>query len=165
MDKRYENGKIYTIRCRYDDTLIYVGSTIEKYLSSRMSKHRYSKSCEVCKYINDDWGNWYIELYENYPCKSKQELEKREGEIIRLIGNINKRIAGRTNKEYIEDNKEKHTEYCKKYSKEYYKNNRDKVLEYHKVRRLEKETCERCGFIGQKKTYKKTSTILKMFKL
>jgi hypothetical protein len=21
--------------------------------------------------VNDDWDNWYIELYENYPCNNK----------------------------------------------------------------------------------------------
>ena len=36
----YKQGKIYTIRCKTDDTLIYVGSTIEP-LCKRMSKHKY----------------------------------------------------------------------------------------------------------------------------
>ena len=27
MSEKYINGKIYTIRCKNDDTLIYVGST------------------------------------------------------------------------------------------------------------------------------------------
>ena len=161
MDEKYKRGKIYTIRCRYDDTLIYVGSTIEKYLSSRMSKHRYSNKCKIYEIVNGDWDNWYIELYENYPCKSKQELEKREGEIIRLIGNINKRIEGRTHNEYIQNNREKIAEYKKQhyrdnrekiaeYQKEYYKDNLDKILERNKVLKRKKETCERCGFIGLK---------------
>jgi len=130
MDKRYENGKIYTIRCRYDDNLIYVGSTIEKYLSSRMSKHRYDNRNrnKLREYINDDWQNWYIELYENYPCNSKHELYKREGEIIRLIGNINKRIEGRTLKEYYLDNKE----YNAEKKKEWRENNKEKYDKYHK---------------------------------
>ena len=52
----------------------------------------------------DDWDNWYIELFENFPCNSKEELNKREGEIIREIGTVNKTIAGRTHKEYYETN-------------------------------------------------------------
>jgi hypothetical protein len=40
--------------------------------------------------------NFYIELYENYSCSSKEELNRREGEIIRDIGNLNHVIAGRT---------------------------------------------------------------------
>ena len=36
--KDYSKGKIYTIRNKNDNNLIYVGSTIET-LTSRMSKH------------------------------------------------------------------------------------------------------------------------------
>jgi len=161
MDKRYENGKIYTIRCRYDDTLIYVGSTIEKYLSCRMAKHRFNPLACLNECVNGDWDNWYIELYEYYPCKSKQELEKREGEIIRLIGTLNKRIEGRTQKEYVEVNRDKILNYQKEYykdnrdklsiyQKEYYKDNNDTILEKGRVRNRDKKTCEKCGFIGLK---------------
>ena len=48
-----------------------------------------------------------IELFENFPCNSKEELNKKEGQVIREIGTINKQTAGRTNKEWYEDNKEK----------------------------------------------------------
>ena len=52
-------------------------------------------------YIND----WYIKLYEDYPLERKEQLNKREGEIIRQIATLNKRIEGRTKdenyKEYI----------------------------------------------------------------
>jgi hypothetical protein len=57
----------------------------------------------------------YIELYENYNCNSIEELNKREGEIIRVIGTLNKEIAGRTKTEYDE---------------EYRKNNQDKIKQY-----------------------------------
>ena len=155
MDKKYENGKIYTIRCRYDDTLIYVGSSIEKYLSSRMAKHRYNHLSCLNEYVNGDWDNWYIELYENYSCKSKQELERREGEIIRLIATINKNIAGRTQQEYHRqyqlDNREKELER----SKIYHYENRDTLLEKKRERDREKKTCEKCGFIGLKNHLKR----------
>ena len=36
----YSKGKIYTIRCRTNESLIYVGSTVEKYLSTRLAKHK-----------------------------------------------------------------------------------------------------------------------------
>ena len=166
MDKRYENGRIYTVRCRYDDTLIYVGSTIEIYLSRRMAKHRCNPLACLNECVNGDWDNWYIELYENYPCKSKQELEKREGEIIRLIGTLNRRIEGRTQKEYVEVNRDKILKYKKEYykdnrdtllnyQKECYKDNRDTRLEKNKVRNAKKETCENCGFIGLKRHIKR----------
>ena len=61
------------------------------------------------------WSNWYIELYELYPCNSKMELERKEGEIQRQIATINKRVAGRTIKEYCFDNKDKISENKKEY--------------------------------------------------
>jgi len=27
----------------------------------------------------EDWGDWYIELYEDFPCDRKEQLCKREG--------------------------------------------------------------------------------------
>lgn len=138
INPKYQNGKIYTIRCKYDDTLIYVGSTIQK-LCVRMASHRCNKGCSLYQYVNGDWNNWYIELYEDYPCGNKNILEKREGEVIRLIGNINKVIAGRTRKEWCKDNADKLKEYRKEYHqnnhdkiKQYYKDNIDKILEQHK---------------------------------
>ncbi len=43
---------------------------------------------------------FYIELYERYKCNTKEELNIHEGEIIRQIGTMNMKIAGRTQKEY-----------------------------------------------------------------
>ena len=39
MDNKYKNGKIYTIRNRNDDSLIYVGSTVLP-LYKRFSGHK-----------------------------------------------------------------------------------------------------------------------------
>jgi len=123
IDPRYKRGKIYTIRCRYDDNLIYVGSTIQT-LSNRLSGHRRDKKCSLYQYVNGDWDNWYIELYEEHPCNNKEVLEKREGRVIREIGNINKFVAGRTLKEYRQENRDILAEQRKKY----YQDNRDKII-------------------------------------
>jgi hypothetical protein len=125
----YSRGKIYTIRNRNDKSKIYVGSTIEP-LCRRLAKHKH-KSKSHGHYIlyievNNDWDNWYIELYENYPCDSKEELLKREGEVIREIGTLNNKIAGRDLKQYYIDNIDK----IKKYKQEYYIENADKIKEY-----------------------------------
>jgi len=131
MEERYKRGKIYTIRCRYDDTLIYVGSTIEK-LSKRFGGHKADskrKERSLYTYIDNDWDNWYIELYEDYPCNNKQQLLKREGEVIREIGSINKRIAGRTKEEYVKENFDNILEK----NKIYYENNREKILNQKKI--------------------------------
>jgi len=123
----YADAKIYTIRSRSNDTLIYIGSTTQK-LTQRLAKHRsdckYGINYSLYDYIvNDDWSDFYIELYEKYPCNDKAELCKREGEIIRQIGTINKYIAGRTKKEWCEDNADK----VKGKQKEWREKNADKV--------------------------------------
>ncbi len=38
-DNKFKNGKIYTIRNRNDETLIYIGSTVQP-LYKRLSKHK-----------------------------------------------------------------------------------------------------------------------------
>ena len=134
----YSKGKIYTIRCKTDTSLIYVGSTIQS-LSKRFAGHKLDKdrgyNSLLYKQIND-WNDWFIELYENCPCNSVEELRKKEGEIIRLIGTLNYQIAGRNHKEYNDDNKEKYHEYRKinaekmrNYAKEYRAKNYEKIKE------------------------------------
>lgn len=127
----YNNSKIYTIRCKNDATLIYVGSTTQP-LSERFSDHK-TDSKKKEKYPNhklyskvQDWDDWYIELYQDFPCNSVQELRKKEGEIIREIATLNRFIAGRTKLEYYEDNKE----YIKEYSRIYRATKRDKTIIY-----------------------------------
>jgi len=152
---KYHNGKIYTIRCRTNDNLIYVGSTIEKRLSARFNKHKCQYCCSLYKFINNsdnntNWNDWYIELYEEYSCSNKMELVKRENEIIRLIGTINK-IGYRTeemkkqkDKEYRDKNKEtiakknkvyreNNLELMKENKKKYYYNNRENILQKSKI--------------------------------
>jgi len=142
IDERYKRGKIYIVKCKYDDNLIYVGSTIRK-LNRRFADHRCNKDCSLYQYVNGDWDNFYIELYEECPCNNKKELFKREGEVIRLIGTINYRIAGRNGKEYYEDNKEILAEKAKEWREDnkeilaekkkiYRENNKEKLAEKYK---------------------------------
>jgi len=124
----YQLGKIYTVRSLTSPE-IYVGSTC-MILCKRMALHRNNwknntvlgKNKDIVKDINE----WYIELYENYPCEKIEELTQREGEIIREIGTLNKNIAGRTKKEYYTDNQDK----IKQQTKEYYTDNQDKIKQY-----------------------------------
>lgn len=163
----YSKGVIYTIRYRNDDSLIYVGSTIQP-LYKRWHQHKNTcfddknkkYDCNIYQKIREtnDIDNWYIELYESFPCANKEELNKREGEVIRKIANLNMRIPGRSDKEYYQDNKDKFKEYreqnkdkIKDKWKEYYDNNKDKINEKRKEYREqnkdklnEKFKCE-CG--------------------
>ena len=135
IDERYKRGMIYTIRNIKDDAMIYVGSSINN-LSKRFHKHKtdckINKKYNLYSYIVDnDWDDWYIELYEAYPCNNKKQLNRREGQVIREIGTLNKKIEGRTYKEYREDNADK----IKEYQKIYCENNREKRNENRKIYR------------------------------
>ena len=85
--------------------------------------------------------NCKIELIEYFPCDTLQELRRKEGEHIKNTECINKRVAGRTDKEYKEDNKERKKVTDREYyeinkdrinekKREYYQNNKNKIKEY-----------------------------------
>ena len=126
MAPNYQNGKIYKIYSYQTDD-IYYGSTTQK-LCKRMGSHKrnfkycdmHTSSKQILKY--DDAK---IELIELFPCNSKEELLKREGHYIRSNKCVNKCIAGRTDKEYNQDNKVKR----KKYHDQYRKDNKNKIKE------------------------------------
>ena len=126
MNNKYHNSKIYSIRNTINDD-IYIGSTSSE-LCKRMVKHRSTAKQEPHKspfhtYMNENGvENFYIELVEDYSCENIEQLRKREGEIIREIGTLNKQIAGRTTQEY---------------KKEYEHNNRDKINQRRNERRKE----------------------------
>jgi len=137
---KYNNGKIYTIRCTDDNNLIYCGSTVQP-LYKRWHQHKKIYNKENNKEYNKllyikmrEIGiySFYIELYENFNCDNIEQLLKREGEVIREIGNLNKKIEGRTHKEsqkiYYEDNKEKIIEQQKQYKND----NKEKIIEQQK---------------------------------
>lgn len=123
----YKNGKIYALRVPGIDD-IYIGSTCET-LSRRFSNHK-SKYLDfingkyrfTTSFLLLGFEDCYIELIKNFPCDSKEELNKKEGEIIRKTNKcINKRIESRTKKEYNEDN----IEIRKQWFKEYYETLRE----------------------------------------
>lgn len=118
----YSKGKIYTIRCRNDPSLIYVGSTIQS-LSVRFGEHKrhsiQERNQNIILYKTiKDWNDWYIELHSIYPCNSVEELRQKEGEIIRKIGNLNSVISGRTEQEWRNENKEHLLQEIKKWKQE-----------------------------------------------
>jgi LmbE family N-acetylglucosaminyl deacetylase len=75
-------------------------------------------------------------LIENFPCNSKSELERKEGEHIRATRCVNKIVAGRTQKEYREENKEKITSI----NKEWYQVNKEQIILKKKEYRKDNKT-------------------------
>ncbi len=136
MSDKYKNGKIYTIRYKNDESLIYVGSTVQP-LFKRWFEHKRRVKNEKSKEYNyflyqkmreTNIEDWCIELYEEFSCENKEQLNKREGEIIREIGTLNKCISGRSKKEHYEDNRNK----ILVNNKKKYEVNKDKILEKSK---------------------------------
>ena len=152
----YQKGKIYSIRSHQTEE-IYIGSTTQT-LFARLASHkrdyRHYKKCKKGYVISSfhilQFDDAYIELYENYPCNNKNELTKREGEIIRELNCVNKLIPGRTLKEYYIDNKDK----ILNQKKEYYRNNKDKILKYH---REERYRDNKDKILKQNKEYRKAN--------
>ena len=141
IKNKYHNSKIYTIRSHQTDKY-YVGSTYDS-LSKRLYQHKNNfKKFQAGKYNNVSsfeiikYDDCYIELYEVFKCENRNELTKREGEIIRLHKNelVNVKIEGRTLKEYYVDNADKIKQYkvdnaekLKQYQKQYINDNAEKL--------------------------------------
>ena len=147
---RYQNGQIYKI-VDVGYNKCFLGSTTET-LSQRMARHR---RCYK-KYLNGTYGrmtsfalfkefgveNCKIVWIEDYPCNSKKELEAREGEHQQKTHCVNKRMEGRTMKQWTEDNKE----YLQNYRKNKYERTKEELLRTNKL----KIPCDICGSIVRK---------------
>jgi hypothetical protein len=142
----YQNGKIYKITNCIDNE-VYIGSTCTP-LTKRWYEHKlkckYGVPYKIYQYMTKiGIDKFSISLIEDYPCTNKSELRRREGEFIKEQGTLNDNIAGRTDKEWKEDNHEQLLEKKKEWyqnnkeqilekSKEYYQDNKEKMLEKYK---------------------------------
>ena len=137
----YQKTKIYKIWSPNSEK-VYVGATTQT-LAQRMGKHRKLTSNLSSKIIID-LGDAKIELIQEFPCNNKMESDKKEGEYIRSLNCVNKQIAGRSMKEYRNDNRDKLNAEAKVYNinnkvkvskkkQEYRKNNVKKVKEQEKL--------------------------------
>jgi hypothetical protein len=136
MPINYQNGKIYKIVCNVTDE-VYIGSTCQPTVARRMAKHvdNYKEHKKgKCGYTTSfriiEREDYNAYLIESFPCDSKDELTKREGEVIRQMKTectvVNCVIPGRTKAEYRNDNADK----IKAGKQKYRENNADKIKEY-----------------------------------
>ena len=145
MENKFETGKIYKIVCNKTG-LCYIGSTIHP-LNRRLSGHKY----EYKRWLNDNNlkkvslsdvlmnDDFKIILIEDWPCKSKLELHKRERFYIESIDCVNKYIPTQSDVEYFQKNKntkikeyrDQHKEYINeyqdKYNTLYYEKNKENI--------------------------------------
>ena len=104
----YNNVEIYQTLNNVNDD-IYVGSTCQSLSKifyehrSRCNKSHNGKLYPLMREIGRD--NFYIELIETYTCNNTDELKAREGHYTRERATLNMAIAGRSDKQYYEDNK------------------------------------------------------------
>jgi adenylate kinase family enzyme len=131
----YQLSKIYQLVCLTTGEK-YIGSTTEPTLARRLAGHykNYKKWKNdtysfVSSFIIIERGNYQIELLETFPCNSKDELNAREGHYIRTVECVNRRIEGRTLKEWSDDNKEHLAEYRQTYREA----NKERIAESKKI--------------------------------
>lgn len=160
----YQQSKIYKI-VSPDIEECYVGSTTTS-LSCRMAQHRRmhkrwvnGKGDYTSSYAILDYGNAVIILIENYPCNSKEELIRKEYEIMRSVNCVN---IVKTDSSLIGLDKD---DYNRKYRAlniekniQYRKNNPEKFKQYNKnqyeMKKHEKKECE-CGSVVRMLDFKR----------
>jgi len=123
MPVNYKNGKIYKL-WSVDNDLVYVGSTTQP-LSKRLGEHKGKYNTTNSQILFANSNDVKIELLEQIECDNIEQLHRLEGEYIRRLDCVNKRIAGRTYKEWCEDN----TEHLKEQRKEYIEKNKEQKKE------------------------------------
>jgi len=156
---KYATAKIYKV-VDNSYTMCYYGSTTQQ-LSRRMAKHRLhyrlfgdGKFSRISVFdIFDAHGadNCKIELVEECPCETKEQLNRREGAYIRDNECVNKQIAGRSLTERLEDTREHRNQIARNWraaNLEHVREIRRGAWHKHKDRHLEKVTCEVCGSVG-----------------
>ena len=152
MPRDFSLSKIYCIKNHIDDD-IYVGSTIQD-LKKRMNSHLSMMKTHphITLYTKMNLlgsNNFYIELIKECPCQSSEELRKIEGNYIKEIATLNKRIAGRCMKDYFKDNKEQH----KINMKQYYIKNKEARIKYAKDYQKNNVVNYMCPCGGKYSTY------------
>ncbi len=152
----YQLGKIYKLQSEHS-AKIYIGSTCKKYLSERKATHvsdykryRQGKTNYLSSFEIMALGDYDIELLENFPCESKDELLKKEKELIRLnkdiVVNINNPIMSKEEHKVKQSERRKTTEYKVKQSE------RRKTAEY-KIKKSERDKRYRSTHIDKNKQY------------
>ena len=136
---KFNKSMVYSIRTPHSE-LYYIGSTTQP-LCKRFVNHKsqykvyqIGKGHFITSFKILELGDAYIELLEEVNCENRNQLEKREGELIRehKTNCVNKYIPCRTQKEYYFDNIDKKAVYQNAYNLI----NADKIQKYMKEYRL-----------------------------
>jgi len=125
----------------FSDSKVYIGSTKKKYVSSRISQHKwdYKTNRITCnsKYILDE-GEWSWEIIEkDIPIEN---LKERERYYIQNTENcINHNLPGQSKKEWNQkySQTQRYKDSIKKASAKYYEKNKEQIRERQRERQRE----------------------------
>jgi hypothetical protein len=156
-EKKFPSAVVYVLQCI--DNYYYIGSTIN-HPRYRLNNHKKDSIAfpdrHVYKHINSiGWENVHLDIVEEYPCDTKEELHKREDECIKQ--SLNDMYCLNYNRACV--SKEEHRENMTNYylanrekiieqHREYIKTNKEKVEAYHANYRIE-NAAERAEYSRQ----------------
>jgi hypothetical protein len=137
----FSKALIYSIVCKTDETLLYIGSTT----NFKIRKNMHKKSCINEKHrchnypvyvmirATGGWDNFEMKPVKEYACENKIQLVIEEERIRKeMKANLNTRRAFRTPEERQDFYKEYsaiHKEHVADYRKQYNKDNAEKIAE------------------------------------
>jgi hypothetical protein len=136
----YSKGLIYSIVCKTDETLLYVGSTTNwtqrKSLHKSMCNNEKYKGYNFLVYVmvrdNGGWDNFNMNPVKEFPCENKIQLIIEEERIrVEMQANLNTRRAYISPAERKKDGKKKYEANAAKFA-EKYKGNAAKICEDRK---------------------------------
>lgn len=157
----FSKGKIYIIKHRTIPEHTYIGSTTAD-LSVRFSGHKTTARTgpsKIYTYMRENCiSAFYIELLENYPCNTVNELRLREQyykDLLKPTLNQNDACTGLTMKNYSSKYYNKHRNHYAELRREHRENNRDAYNKNHRKyynsnKNVKKIVCEYC----EKEIYK-----------
>ena len=137
----FSKGLIYSIVCKTDETLLYVGSTTNftqrKYEHKTVCNNEKHKDHNTPVYVmiraNGGWDNFVIKPVKEFPCENNIQLVIEEERIRKeMKANLNTYRAYVSPEEYKEQIKEwrkDNAEYVAEYKKKYNQENSAKIAE------------------------------------
>ena len=155
--KKYPSAVIYVLQCI--DNYYYIGSTINN-PRFRLNNHKNDSNKYPDRPVYDHilkigWPNVMLQIVEEYPCDTKQDLQLKEDEYIKesihddyCLNHIRAKVSSDERKENMTNYYLTHREQILKQHKAYLESNKQKVDAYQAAYRQENAE-ERCEYSRQ----------------
>jgi hypothetical protein len=141
----FSKGLIYTIVCKTDETLLYVGSTTN--FTQRKNTHKgaccnenskkYNRPVYVMMRANGGWDSFNMRPVKEFPCESKIQLVIEEERIRKeMQANLNTRkafLSPEERKEQIKEWRKDNAEHVNQYNKDNAEHIAERKKQYQKV--------------------------------